>query len=162
VEDHLREQGLDPTPDPEWIAHFLEDLHKWRQVRRDAAVAETTLSEIHSHLQDLHQQLHTHLTHWNVTGPKDTHAASAQSLLERMETELDRRRRMESVQQQEQQLLQQEKDHEQDIYDICTRLELSHPDPAILRERVLLLPAWQQHFRDSETLRHRLSELRND
>lgn len=162
VGDHLREQGLDPTPEPEWIAHFLEDLQKWRQLRRDAAVAETAHSELHSHLQDLHQQLHTHLTHWNATGSKDAHTASTHSLLERMETELDRRRRMESVQQQEQQLLQQEKDLQHDISDICTRLELAEPDPGILRERVRILPAWQQQFRDSETLKHRLSELRNE
>lgn len=162
VEDHLREQGLDPAPDPEWIAHFLEDLQKWRQLRRDAAVAETDHADIHARLQDLRQQLQTQLNHWHAAGSKDAHAASARSLLERMEAELERRRRMENVQQQEQQLLQQEKDLEQDISDICTRLELAHPDPSILRERVLLLPAWQQQFRDSETLRHRLSELRNN
>ncbi|MEX2606235.1 MAG: AAA family ATPase [Kiritimatiellia bacterium] len=161
IEDHLREQGLDPAPDPEWISHFLEDVQKWRQLRQDAAAAESTCSEIRGRLRDLQDQLKQHLTRWHAAGSDDTLTATAQSLLERMETERERRRETETLHQQEQQLLQQEKDLQHDLTDLCNRLGLEQPDPGIVRERVRLLEPWQQQFRNSETLTARLSELRN-
>jgi DNA repair exonuclease SbcCD ATPase subunit len=161
VGDHLREQGLDPTPESEWISHFLEDLQKWRNLRQDSAAAESGHSEIRSQLRDLQQQLDKHLNQWSIPGTPDTRSVSGQRLLERMETETERRRQLESIQQQEQQLIQQEKDLQNDLSEICTRLGLGEPDPGILKERVWLLPPWQQQFRESEALKQRLSELRN-
>lgn len=160
VTEPLAGRGLDPEPDPLWIAHFLEDVQAWRKLREETAVAEARLAEAESGHSGACRELEALLTEWAAARSDRDPLARAEELSERMERELERRRRLGDLQTRRRHAEERRRDVEGRIEALCERLGLEEPDLHAVRRRVERLDGWTEDFRRSETLSHRVSELR--
>ena len=157
----LQAAGLTVENEPAWLAHFMESVQTWRQLRSDLAAAEAHKALLDAQEESVAASLGTHLQKWGQSTQGLSLSGATDSLSERMEREVARRQKGEQLALTLSHQQQQLQARSQSIQAICERVGLSEPDLNTLRQRVALREEWADTLRSSETLQARLSELRN-
>jgi len=159
VESELANMGFTPESDTTWLAHFLEDVQRWRVGRTETVVAETTRHKIESELTEKEKELSSNLKRWGEVRPSVSLKIETESCLERMENELERRKKNEFLELQCKQNRDQLNEKNQLLTAMCERIGLEEPNVAEVKHRVGFLESWKMNLRKSEALKSRISEL---
>jgi len=147
--------GFQPTPDPLWAAHWLEDLQNWRRLLPEREAARTLAEDAAKTLAGFDARLSEQLEQQD-TDPEQVWAR----LRPRLAAEQQRQNELDQTQREETRLQQELAERRDELQRLLSRTRLEPPDPAELRRRLELLPGWTRDFRRSEELDNRLSELR--
>jgi DNA repair exonuclease SbcCD ATPase subunit len=161
LEQILRETGLTPTPDREWIRAVLEDLQAWREAADEQAAAEAVLEEQEKGLDRRLESLRTVAQEAGRSLTEDDPLMDAAELRERVEQKLGQLQALETLALQENDLNLRIRDAEQDAAELAQRLGLTTADPDEVIRLQKLHAEWETLFRRSEVLTARVSELRN-
>lgn len=163
IEKHqaqLQGVGLDALPQSEWLAHFLESVQTWRQLRTELAAAEANKARLEAQRELLHVSLGNQLQKWGQVTQGMSWEGATDSLTERMQRETERRQQRKQLELTRTHHQQQLQERHQAILDLCARVGLSEGDVATLKQRLARKAEWTDTLRHSETLQARLSELR--
>jgi len=162
ISSTLENAGLDLENDPEWMAHFLTSVQDWRRLRNESAATEAVKDQQESEQSKIADELRLQFRKWAQSEKEGSLQSISQQLLDRMESEVGRRREMNLLEIRLKQQAQQRNEKQESIQKLCERVQISGPDLPTLKSRVAALETWQSLFRRSETLQARISELRNE
>lgn len=152
--------GIEPKPDPFWIVHYLQDLQAHRDLELEHAAALQTLEKARTKVakkaEIIREHLHPHLDDF----VPDTLESEWNRLENRLNAERNLREKHQALKTEIQRQNERQAELTREIEATCARLKLETLDLAELERRLQQLEGWQRDFRDSETLRQQLSELR--
>ncbi len=153
-------EGLDLQSDPMWMAHFLQTVKSWRELRIKTRVAEERWNSQIEAKSEVEVSLGKLLQEWGHRDATLSKQVAVNDICERIQTEISRRHQQASLDINSKHLQQQRAEKEAEIAKRCQRTHLSEPDIRTLKERVGLISKWEEVSRQSETLNARISELR--
>ncbi|MDF3130305.1 AAA family ATPase [Kiritimatiellaeota bacterium B1221] len=159
LKEKLETAGLDLKEDPMWMAHFLQTVKSWRELRVKTRVAEehwNALSEARARRQ---ADLEKRLKEWGHRERALSLHVAVKDICERIQTEISRRHQQASLDIKNKYFQQQATEKQAEISKRCQRAHLSEPDIRTLRERVGLISEWEKKMRQAASLQARISEL---
>ncbi|MGA0369007.1 MAG: AAA family ATPase [Kiritimatiellia bacterium] len=159
LQTDLSARGFEAPADPVFLAHFLENVQRWRNCRSETAVAESARDHLERQCSETAEKLRRLLGNWGLHCGDLSLKTVTESALERMERELERRRQMEVLDLQRKQTAENLSDLQEELKKFADRTGLEDPSVAELQQRVEFLEAWKQLLRKSEILSSRISEL---